>query len=347
MSEVSKKVIFLFTGFAFILTGGTLGYMYLEGYPFTDSLYLTIITVATVGYGDMVPHHPAGKLLTVVLVLVGVSFVMYMFGKIVEAMVEGGLREILGKRQMKKQLSQLNNHYIVCGHGRIGSVICQLLQENNKTFVVIEKNPDEIQKILAKDYLEIEGEASQDDILQQAGIERALALISVVSSDADNVFITLTAKGINPNIMVMARSSGEKGAEKKLKRAGADKVVSPYFLGGRRMAQSILRPNITDFIDLAIYSHDMGLRLEEILVTENAFINGKNLIESNLRQKYNIIVIAIKRTGEEMSFNPTPESMLLAGDILIVLGKADQISNLEKEMKIVICDNLTDIAKIE
>ncbi len=347
MSEVTKKVIFLFSGFTFILAGGTLGYIYLEGYPFTDALYLTIITVATVGYGDMVPHHPAGKLLTVVLVLVGVSFVMYMFSKIVEAMVEGELREILGKRQMKKQLSKLNNHYIICGHGRIGSVVCQLLQENNKSFVVIEKNPDEIQRILVKDYVVIEGEASQDDILQKAGIERALALISVVSSDADNVFITLTAKGINPKIVVLARSSGEKGAEKKLRRAGADKVVSPYYIGGRRMAQAMLRPNITDFIDLTIYTRDMGLHLDEILVTENAFINGKSLIESNLRQKYNIIVIAIKRVGERMHFNPKPETILFATDILIVLGKPDQISDLAKEMQLSLCDSLADKIQVE
>jgi len=347
MNEVTKKVTLLFSGFTFILSGGTLGYMYLEGYPFTDALYLTIITVATVGYGDMVPHHPAGKLLTVVLVLVGVSFVMYMFSKIVEAMVEGGLREILGKRQMIKQLNKLHNHYIICGHGRIGSVICQILQESDKPFVVIEKNPDEIQKILSKDYVVIEGEASQDDILQKAGIERALALIAVVSSDADNVFITLTAKGINPQIVVLARSSGETGAETKLRRAGADKVISPYFIGGRRMAQAMLRPNVTDFIDLAIYTRDMGLRLDEMLVTENAFINGKTLIDSNLRQKYNIIVIAIKRTGEGMSFNPTSDSILLAGDVLIVLGRPDQISALEKEMKIVSCEKLTDKVEIK
>ncbi len=333
MSDVTRKVLFLFSGFSLILIGGTLGYMFLEDYEFTDALYLTIITVATVGYGDMVPHHPGGKLLTVVLVLVGVSFVMYMFSKIVEAMVEGGLREILGKRQMKKQLSKLHDHYIVCGHGRIGSVICQTLHDAGKSFVVIENNADEIQKIMANDYVVIEGEASQDDILVEAGIKRAVALIAVVSSDADNVFITLTAKGINPKITVLARSSGAKGTETKLKRAGADKVISPYFIGGRRMAQFMLRPNVLDFIDLAMYTSDMSLRLDEILVTEKAPINGQTLMQSNLRKKYDIIVIGIKRSGESMQFNPKPETTILSGDILIVLGMDDQISALEKEMK--------------
>ena len=306
--------------------------MFLEGYHATDALYLTIITVATVGYGDMVPHTAGGKILTVVLVLVGVSFVMYMFGKIVEAMVEGGLREILGKRLMKKQLQHLSDHYIVCGHGRIGSIICQTLFDNDEAFVVIEKQTDEVQKILKKGYITIEGEASSDDILLKAGIERATGLIAVVSTDADNVFITLTAKGLNPDITVLARSSGATGTEIKLKRAGADKVISPYYIGGRRMAQSMIRPNVTDFIDLAMYTQDMALRLEEILITEKARLKGKTLIRSNLRQQYNIIVIGIKRAGENMQFNPTPVTTFSSGDILIVLGQNDQIAALEKEM---------------
>jgi len=333
MSEVTKKVLFLFSGFCLILFSGTFGYIYLEQYDFTDALYLTIITVATVGYGDMVPVTSGGKLLTVVLVLVGVSFVMYMFGKIIENMVEGGLREILGKRHMKKQLQHLSNHYIVCGHGRIGSIICETLHDNNQDFVVIEKDDEELQEIQEKGYVNIKGEASNDDILIEAGIERASGLIAVVSSDADNVFITLTAKGLNDNIKVLARSSGANGAEIKLKRAGADKVISPYYIGGRRMAQSMLRPNVTDFIDLAMYTSDLSLRLEEIMVTGNAPINGLSLLQSNLRQKFNIIVIGIKRRKREMQFNPKPDTVILAEDILIVLGQNQQISELKKEMQ--------------
>ncbi len=333
MNEVSKKVLFLFSGFCLILFSGTFGYIYLEHYDFTDALYLTIITVATVGYGDMVPVTSGGKMLTVILVLVGVSFVMYMFGKIIENMVEGGLREILGKRQMKKQLQHLSNHYIVCGHGRIGSIICATLHDNNKDFVVIENDDDELQEIHEKGYIQLKGEASNDDILIEAGIERASGLIAVVSTDADNVFITLTAKGLNEKIKVLARSSGAKGSEIKLKRAGADKVISPYYIGGRRMAQSMLRPNVTDFIDLAMYTSDLSLRLEEILVTESAPINGLSLLQSNLRKKYNIIVIGIKRKEGEMQFNPTPDTVILAKDILIVLGQYQQISDLKKEMR--------------
>lgn len=306
--------------------------MFLEGFPLTDALYLTIITVATVGYGDIVPATDGGKILTVVLVLVGVSFVMYMFGKIVEAMVEGGLREIMGKRHMKKQLKHLSKHYIVCGHGRIGSIICQTLFENNEPFVVIENKEEEIQAILEKGYVMIAGEASNDDILIEAGIERAAGLIAVVSTDADNVFITLTAKGLTPGIKVLARSSGATGTEIKLKRAGADKVICPYYIGGRRMAQSMIRPNVTDFIDLAMYTHDMALRLDEILVTEQAQLNGKTLIQSNLRQGYNIIVIGIKRAGENMLFNPKPDTTIHSDDILIILGQSDRITALKKEM---------------
>ncbi len=312
---------------------GTLGYSILEGYDLANALYLTIITVATVGYGDMVPVTPGGKMLTVLLVLIGVSFVMYILGTIVENMVEGGLREILGRHKMKKQLQQLSNHYIVCGHGRIGSIICETLHDNRRPFVVIEQDENEVQNIIEKGYLKIAGEAYDDDTLVKAGIERAAGLIAVVSSDADNVFITLSAKGLNPNVKVLARSSGSGGAEIKLKRAGADKVISPYYIGGRRMAQFMIRPNVTDFIDLAMYTYDMALRLEEILVTQNAPINGLSLLESNLRRKYNIIVIGIKSKGENMQFNPQPDVKIQADDILIVLGQASQIAALEKEMQ--------------
>jgi len=256
-----------------------------------------------------------------------------MFGKIIENMVEGGLRQILGKHHMKKQLQHLSDHYIVCGHGRIGSIICETLHDNNQPFVVIEKDTDELQAIQEKEYVNISGEASNDDILLEAGIERAAGLIAVVSTDADNVFITLTAKGLNQDIKVLARCSGANGAEIKLKRAGADKVISPYYIGGRRMAHSMLRPNVTDFIDLAMYTSDLSLRLEEILVTENAKINGLSLLQSNLRKKYNIIVIGIKRKGGKMQFNPKPDTVILAEDILILLGQNQQISDLEKEMR--------------
>jgi len=332
MSDHKRKLLLISTTFIIILLLGSLGFMYFEDKNFLDSLYMTIITVSTVGYGDMVPVSPNGKMFTIFLVFAGVGYVMYMFSNIVEVVVEGGLREFLGKRQMKKGLLKMKNHYIICGHGRIGKVICQTLHENKIPFVVIDNNSDEIEKVIQKGFFEIEGNATEDAILIKAGIEKARGLISVVKSDAENVYVTLTAKGLNPDVRILARSSGASGAEIKLMRAGADKVISPYFFGGRKMAQFITKPNVTDFLELTMYTSSLGLSLEEILVTERASIVGKTLIESGIRKKYDIIVIGIKPADKEMVFNPRADMIINNDDILIVLGEKDQIFKLTEKL---------------
>ena len=306
--------------------------MTFEDFGFWNSVYLTAMTITTVGYGDIVPVHPYGKVFTVFLVLTGVGFVLYAFSRLAETMVEGGLRNILERRKMNKKVAQLKKHYIVCGYGRIGRVICQILKENKRPFVVIEKDEEEIRNIEAEGYFALPGEASDDEMLLTAGIKDALGLIAVVSTDADNVFITLTARGLNPGLFILTRSSGAAGADTKLMRAGASKVISPYYIGARRMAQLIVRPTVIDFIDLTMYAGELGLRMEEMRVSKKATFVNKKLMDSGIRQKYDIIVVAIKRDGEEMIFNPRPDSMILPEDILIVLGDHNQITALEMEV---------------
>ena len=333
MSDSKRKAIVISVLFLIILLFGSGGFMYFEDKKFLDSLYMTIVTVATVGYGDLVPTSTGGKMFTVILIFVGVGYVMYMFSNIVEVMIEGGLREFLGKRQMQKGLSKMKNHYIVCGHGRIGQVICQTLHENNIPFVVIENNPAEIEEVIKKGFLEIEGDAAEDSVLVLAGIKKAKGLISVVESDAQNVYVTLTAKGLNPDVKILVRSSGAPGAEIKLMRAGADKVISPYYLGGRRMAQFIVKPNVIDFLELTMYTSSLGLSLEEILVTEKASIAGKTLVDSGIRKEHDIIVIGVKSYDTDMLFNPKPDTVINPGDILIVLGEKEQILKLSEKMQ--------------
>ncbi len=318
--------------FITILLVGTTGYMLFEDFGFWNSVYLTAMTITTVGYGDIVPVHPFGKVFTVFLVFTGVGFVLYAFSRLAETMVEGGLRNILERRKMNKKVSQLRNHYIVCGYGRIGKVICQILHENKRPFVVIENDEEEIRNIEGEGYFALQGEASDDEMLNTAGIKDALGLIAVVSSDADNVFITLTARGLNPGLFILARSSGTLGSDTKLMRAGASKVISPYYIGARRMAQLIVRPTVIDFIDLTMYAGELGLRMEEMRVSKKASFANKNLMESGIRKKHDIIVVAIKRDAEGMIFNPKPDTMILPGDILIVLGDHNQITSLEKEV---------------
>ena len=324
------KAVLVFLG---ILLIGTVGNMHFEHNSFIDALYMTVITVSTVGYGDMVPVQPAGKIFTVCLVLGGVGYVMYIFSKLMENMVEGGLREILGKRKMAKELARLKDHYIVCGYGRIGKVICETLYENGDDFVVIENNPDEIQTVISKGFFYIEGDASEDEVLIQSGLKQAVGLIAVVSTDADNVFITLTARGLNPDIDILARSSGAVGAKRKLRRAGANRVISPYSIGGRRMAHSIVRPNVINFLEMTMQVDEYNLQMEEMTVGDNAKVLGKSLMDSNIRKEFDIIVIGIKRADGTMLFNPKPDTLILARDILIVLGKRAQIVSLRKGLQ--------------
>jgi len=306
--------------------------MLIEGSSLTDALYMTVISITTVGFRETIPLSITGKYFTMILIFWGVGLFLFIVSLITQAMVEGGLQTFLGRRHMEKKLADLKDHYIVCGFGRIGKVISKILHENKRTFVIIENNPGEIKTIEELGYLVLEGDSTSDDVLQNAHIGEAKALIAVTSSDADNVYIILSARVQNPNIYILARSSGKKGAESKLLHAGANKVFSPYEIGARRMAQSLVRPTVIDFIDLTVHEGELGLRLEEIQVSDRATFANKTLMESGIRSEYDLIVVAIKREKGEMLFNPNPNTQILPGDILVVLGEHDNIQGLEKRL---------------
>lgn len=315
-----------------VLLFGSSGYMLIEDTTFLDALYMTMITISTVGYGEAVDLSPAGRYFTMVLILSGVGLVMFIFGEITRAIVEGGLQSVYGRMQMKKKVAGLKNHYIICGFGRIGKVISKLLHEDGKPFVVIDNDPDELNRLAELGYLFLEGDVSDDELLIKAGVKEAQALIAVVSSDADNVYVALSARGLNPNLFIMARSSGESGVETKLLRAGANKVISPYYIGACRMAQHMLRPTVADFIDLTVHGGELGLRLEELNVSGKAPWVNKSLLDSKIRKHFDLIVVAIKRGEGKMVFNPNPETTIMAGDTLVVLGEYEKIKELEKEV---------------
>lgn len=327
-----QKIFFAVFMLLVILCIGTSGYMLIEDGSFLDSLYMSVITITTVGYGEIIPLSPAGRAFTICLILVGVGFVLYLVGEVTESMVEGGLRKIMGRNNMEKRVAALKDHYIVCGFGRIGKVICKNFKENKLPFVVVESDPEEVRKIDELGYLALPGNASSDEMLLKAGIKHAKGLIAVVSSDAENVYIILSAKGLNPDLFIMARSSGAEGSETKLLRAGADKVISPYFIGACRMAQLVVRPTVVDFLDLTVHGGELGLRLEELRVSEHSALAGKRLMDSGLRKEYDLIVVAIKREQGEMQFNPKPQTLILPGDILVVLGEHEHIAALEKQL---------------
>ena len=306
--------------------------MLIEGTNLTDALYMTVISITTVGFSEVIPLSPGGKYFTILLIFGGVGFFLYMVSLITEAMLAGGLHTFLGRKNMEKKLNVMKDHYIVCGFGRIGKVISKILHENNRPFMIIENNPEEIAAIKELGYLVLEGDSTNDDMLNKAHIMDAKSLIAVTSSDADNVYIILSARGLKSEIYILARSSGKKGAETKLLRAGANKVFSPYEIGARRMAQSLLRPTVIDFIDLTVHEGELGLRLEELQVSDKATFANKTLMDSGIRSEHDLIVVAIKRLKGEMLFNPNPNTEILPGDILVVLGEHLNIQALEKKL---------------
>jgi voltage-gated potassium channel len=327
-----KKILIAVISLLIILFCGTSGYMLIEGTNLTDALYMTVISITTVGFSEVIPLSPAGKYFTILLIFGGVGFFLYMVSLITEAMMEGGLYTFLGRRLMEKKMDVMQDHFIVCGFGRIGKVISKILYENNRPFLIIENNPEEIQAIDELGYLVLQGDSTNDDMLTKAHIMDAKALIAVTSSDADNVYIILSARGLKSDIYILARSSGKKGAQTKLLRAGANKVFSPYEIGARRMAQSLVRPTVIDFIDLTVHEGELGLRLEELQVSGTATFVNKTLMDSGIRSEHDLIVVAIKRQKGEMLFNPSSSTEILAGDILVVLGEHLNIQGLEKKL---------------
>ena len=230
---------------------------------------------------------------------------------------------------MESRIGKLRDHYIICGYGRIGHLICREFQSRPTPFVIVEQNPNHIERLEREGYMYVEGDATDDETLQAAGIEHAKGLITAVTSDTDNVYITLTARGLNPKLFILARA-GEEGAEKKLMRAGASKVISPYTIGASRMAQAILRPSVVDFIELATASEHLALQIEEIRIAADSVLAGKNLINSGIRQSMGIIIVGIKESDGKMTFNPPPEKNIEPNSVLIILGERPAISKLEK-----------------
>ena len=314
-----------------IMAFGTGGYYFVEHMPLFEAFYMTIITISTVGYAEIVPLSQAGRALTVIIIILGITVGAYTIGLLVRAFIEGELTKIVGRKIVQKQISELKNHFIVCGFGRIGRIICNELAADNIDFVVIEQDPAIIEQIESNNYLFLEMDATSEEALLKAGIMKAKGIATALRSDANNVFITLTAKGLRPNIYILARASDENN-EDKLSRAGASRVVSPHLIGGRRMAQVLKRPTVVDFIDIATMGTSLGLMMEEAVVGKNSDLINKNLIDSNLRKDFGVIIVAIKKMDGNMIFNPMPSEIFEAGDVIVVLGKREDLRRMNAVM---------------
>lgn len=326
MRGLRKRLIFALIFITCVVIAGSAGYMLIEGWGCLDSLYMTIITIASVGYKEIHDLSPNGRIFTIILIISGVGSVTYALTTIAKIVVEGEIQEIFGRKRLEKKIKELKNHYIVCGYGRMGRIICRELKEKGIKFVVIEKRPDTFGA--GEETLVLKGDATKDENLKEAGIEKAKGLISVLPTDAENLFVVLSARELNPNLFIVARA-GEEGSEQKLLRAGADRVVSPYHIGGLRIAHTVLKPAVVDFIEFATKSGNIDLQMEEITVQNNSKLAGLTLDECGIGRDLGIIVVAVKKVSGDMKFNPTFRTAIKAGDTLIALGEIPKLKTLE------------------
>ena len=315
--------------FVLMLVGGTLGYMLIEGWPFIDSLYMTVITLATVGYNEVQRLSPSGRIFTMVIIIVGVGFAFYLAGSIIKFMVEGRIREILGRRKLEKKIAAQKGHYIICGYGRVGKSICEALIAEPLGVVVIDRDPASIALLDERNILYVEGEATEETNLIRAGVKRARGLVTALKTDSDNVYVTLSARELNRDLFIMARA-GEERSEKKLLAAGANKVVCPYRIGAHRMAQTILSPTVTDFLELTLMDTSLDIQMAEMRVYPLSKLINVALQESGIRKELDLIVVAVKRASGDMLFNPSSQTRLEAGDTLIAIGEKENLEGLKR-----------------
>jgi voltage-gated potassium channel len=322
-----RQIIKGFTILLAVLAFGTAGYMLIEHWSFLDALYMTVITITTVGYREVIPVSENGRIFTIFIIFSGMGIIAYILGIVAQAMIDFQVRSIIGRRRLGMKIRSIKDHYIICGYGRIGKIIGRDLLASKIPMIVIDSEPDIHSTLQDMNIPFIHDDATSEDVLVEAGIERAKGLVSVVGSDADNLFITMTARGLNPGLFILARAEQEH-TEKKLIRAGADRVVLPYLIGGQRMAQTLIKPAVTDFLEFTVHNQEMGLEMAELEVRKGSSLDQLTLIDSGIRQKFDVIIMAVRKKSGDMAFNPSSTTKIEAGDILIALGKNKDIEEL-------------------
>ena len=307
---------------------GTAGYVVIEGWSPWDALYMTVITVTTVGYREVHPLSRPGQAFTVFLLIVGVGALFYTATLLVARMVEGGLHHRWEARRQARMLDELQQHFIICGYGRIGRIVAEEFRRQQVPYVVVDRDPERVHDVIQGGGLAVCADASSEDVLGRIGIDRARGLIAAVSTDAENVYTILSARLLKPDIFIIARAETE-DAKRKLMRAGADRVLSPYQIGALQIAQTALRPAVVDFVQLATSSQHLDLAMEQVRLEPGAPLAGQSLVSANLRQQFGVVVVGVQRADGRMEFNPAPEVVMQAGDQLVVLGPPENVKRIE------------------
>jgi voltage-gated potassium channel len=324
-----RKLKIIAVALAVLVAAGTIGFHIIEGWTWFDGFYMVVTTFTTIGYQEIHPLSHAGRIFNVTLIILGVGLMFLAIGTATQALLEFELRQFFGKRRMVRDIDRLSAHYILCGAGRVGRSAARELAREAVPFVIVENDAEKLAKYSDSGWLTLLGDATQEKILREAHIERARGLVAATTTDATNMYIVLTARSLNPNLRIIARASEEQ-AEKHLISAGADTVVSPYSFAGHRIAQSFLRPHVLDFLDIATAREGkLDLEIEEVHVEDGCSFAGKTIEGSRIRQEMGVIVLAIKRSGAGMRFNPAPEDRIEAGDCLIAMGERASLRRLE------------------
>lgn len=313
--------------FLVLLTAGTVGYIRLEGWPLVDAFYMTVITISTVGFGEIRAMSNVGRLFTSILIVMGVGAAAYTFSSVADYIVAGELRGVLRRQRMENRIRKLENHYIVCGYGRVGTQVAQELAHSHVETVLIDLINERFEELEAAGIITVVGDASADAVLLQAGIERASGLCSCLPEDADNVFVTLTARTLNPKLTIIARANTQEN-ERKLRIAGADHVINPYSISGHRMARQLMHPNVVEFMDVVMRRGQVEMLIEEIRVSADSRVKEKSIAECNIRQRTGANILAVRRPGGKTFTSMGGEFVLMAGDLLIALGTPDQLESL-------------------
>jgi voltage-gated potassium channel len=323
---------------AALLTGvlvlGTAGYQLIEGRAFFDSFYMALISLTTVGYGEVWELTPRERVFTSILLMVGVTVVFASIGIMSDLVLQLELENFFGRKRTQRMLKRLDQHYIVCGAGRVGRGVIRELQRGKVPVALIDSSAERAHWAEEIGVPTLIADATLDKTLIEAGIERAKGLVAAIGSDAENVYVTLTARGLNPNLLIVARATDEQ-AEDKLRRAGAATVFTPYTFIGHRLAQAMLRPHVLSFLDVAsaFKGADLDLDLEQMRVSEGSSVAEKTLEQSQLRQRFGVIVLAIMRQDGAMTFNPAGQTKIQSSDVLIVMGERSKLKKMERELE--------------
>jgi voltage-gated potassium channel len=329
MEHLRRRLTIIALAMAFTLGAGTLGFVLIDHYPVFDAFYMTLTTVTTVGYGELYPLSRAGRVFNSFLILFGVFIILLAIGAMTQTVIELELNQFFGKRRVKSMIDKLQNHIILCGFGRVGRGAAEELRASQVPFVVVDKDEERVERAIKEGMLAVLADASRDETLLETGIRRARGLIATLASDADNLFVILTAKTLNPALQLSARVA-EESSEQKMRRAGADFVFAPYNSTGHRMAQAIVRPHVQQFLDFTTTSMGLDVAIEQMLVEDKSPLAGRTLAEMQVHQETGVIVLAIRRAGGEMFFNPPGDARISGGDHLIAMGEPQALRRLEQ-----------------